>query len=369
MESENAQTQKSKSINKPTTWQYAAPPSLLTGVQQRLKQREALLSSDIGKRPGEQELLETLKHPAWEMRSAAAKALASHDTPTSQAALGEALHDEHPLVRIAALRALVSRPNSSLAYKYTIQALQDPHEEVREMALSLLNEHSRARTQAMGSPLRLFAQPWRYIWGVLWRQIRVLPRGIWASSAAILFMVLALFLLRSNAVFIQDHWTHALLAISVTAASVINMAYVYGREHDPGLEFALATPTPPRLILFCRMLLVAGYNLILAVAFSALLVLLNGGTLWSVVQLWLGPLLLLSAASLAISMLLGSLVATIATLAFELTQMLTVQVHEGIPHLNMALSSLWQTQPAVLLIAALLLIFALFYTPRNMRFT
>lgn len=366
MESENAQTQ--KSVSKPTTWQYAAPPSLLAGVQQRLNQRQTLLTSDTSKRPAEKELLEALQYPAWEIRSAAAKAIASHDTPIAEAALGEALHDEHPLVRVAALRALASRPNSSLAYECIIQALQDPHHEVREMAVSLLNEHPLVETQAEVSPLRLFARPWRYAWGVLWAQIRVLPRNIWASSATILFMVLALLLLRRNLVFIQDNWTHSLLAISVTAASVINMAYVYGREHDPGLEFALATPTSPRLILFCRMLLVTGYNLILAVAFSALLVLLNGGTLWNVVQLWLGPLLLLSAASLAISMLLGSLVAIIATLAFELTQMLTVQVHEGIPHLNMALSSLWQTQPAVLLIAALLLIFTLLYTPKNMRF-
>ncbi|EFH81857.1 HEAT repeat domain-containing protein [Ktedonobacter racemifer] len=367
MESENAQTQ--KSVSKPTTWQYAAPPSLLTGVQQRLNQREALLTSDISKRPGEQELLEALRHPAWEMRSAAAKALASHSTAIVEAALGQALHDEHPLVRVAALRALVAlRPNSSLVYEYIIQTLQDDNDEVREMALVLLNEQPSVEKQSVVSPLRLFSQPWRYAWNVLWGQLRVLPRSIWASSATVLFMILALHLLRGNMVLIQDHITRDLLAISITAASVINMAYVYGRAHDPGLEFALATPTSPRLILLCRMLLVTGYNLALAVAFSSLLVLLNGGTLWSVVQLWLGPLLLLSATSLAISMLLGSLVAIIATLAFELTQMLTVQVHEGIPHLNMALSSLWQTQPAVLLIAALLLIFALLYTPRNMRF-
>lgn len=367
MESENAQTQ--KSVSKPTTWQYAAPPSLLTGIQQRLNQREALLSSDVTKRPGEQELLEALRHPAWEMRSAAAKTLANHDTSTAEAALGEALHDEHPLVRVSALHALAAlRPNSSLVYEYIIQALRDDNDEVREMALVLLNEQPRVEKQPVVSPLRLFSQPWRYAWNVLWGQIRVLPRSIWASSATVLFMILALLLLRGNMVLIQDHVTRDLLAISVTAASVINMAYVYGREHDPGLEFALATPTSPRLILLCRMLLVTGYNLALAVAFSALLVLLNGGTLWSVIQLWLGPLLLLSAASLAISMLLGSLVAIIATLAFELTQMLTVQIHEGIPHLNMALSDLWQTQPAVLLIAALLLIFALLYTPKNMRF-
>lgn len=367
MEPENAQTQ--KSVSKPMTWQYAAPPSLLTGVQQRLNQREALLTSDISKRPGEQELLEALRHQAWEMRSAAAKALASHSTSTAEAAIGEALHDEHPLVRVAALRALAAlRPNSSLVYECIIQALRDDNNEVREIALVLLNKQPRVEKLPAVSPLQLFSQPGRYAWSVLWGQLRVLPRGIWASSATILFMVLALLLLRSNLVFIQDHWTRALLAISVTAASVINMAYVYGREHDPGLEFALATPTSPRMILLCRMLLVTGYNLALAVAFSALLVLLHGGTLWSVVQLWLGPLLLLSAASLAISMLLGSLVAIIATLAFELTQMLTVQVYEGIPHLNMALSSLWQTQPAVLIIAALLLIFALLYTPKNMRF-
>ncbi len=87
----------------------------------------------------------------------------------------------------------------------------------------------------------------------------------------------------------------------------MGIAFVYGPENDPSLEIALATPTSPRLVLMGRLTLVYAYDILLAVTASAVIIAARGGTgLWPVIVLWLGPMLFLSALSLVLSLLFGS---------------------------------------------------------------
>jgi hypothetical protein len=70
---------------------------------------------------------------------------------------------------------------------------------------------------------------------------------------------------------------------------------------------ALATPTSPWQILVARLALVFGYNLVLALAASlALLPVLPGSLLGSLILGWLGPMTFLSAVALAFSFWLGN---------------------------------------------------------------
>jgi hypothetical protein len=123
-------------------------------------------------------------------------------------------------------------------------------------------------------------------------------RDIWPASAGIMAIgLVCAFLLKSEAA-IQ------ILAPLLAAACI---AVAYGRENDPAVELALTTPTSPWQILLARLALVFGYNLVLALAASlALLPVLPGSLLGSLILGWLGPMTFLSTVALAFSLWLGN---------------------------------------------------------------
>jgi hypothetical protein len=90
----------------------------------------------------------------------------------------------------------------------------------------------------------------------------------------------------------------------VAAAS---LAVIYGPEHDPAVEMALATTTSPRQILLARLTLVYGYNLLLALAASlGLLAMVPAEMLGQLILGWLGPMTFLSALALVLSLWIGT---------------------------------------------------------------
>jgi len=143
-----------------------------------------------------------------------------------------------------------------------------------------------------------------FLWQLLLAQVPLVRRQIWAASALVLSLGAAVTTLLGTSV---GGSVLALLAPVVAAAGV---GFIYGPENDPPLELELATPTSPRLILLARLTIVFGYNFLLAVALSAVLAGRDPapGQLQALILQWLGPMLLLSAASLALSLRFGSAV-------------------------------------------------------------
>ena len=160
--------------------------------------------------------------------------------------------------------------------------------------------------------------PW--LWRLLVGQLPLVRRGIWTASALTIGLGCLLALL--NPVHRGSATPIAILAPVIAA---LGIAFVYGPEADPGLELALVTPTPPRLVLLCRLALVYGYDLALALVATALLGQVRGAALWPVITLWLGPMLLLSGLSLLLSLLFRPTVGMMGALTLWVTDVLTFE--------------------------------------------
>jgi hypothetical protein len=119
-----------------------APASLLTGLEKRL---DSLRQSSAAL-PTAQDLGEALCDKRWEIRAAAVQATTAVAEQAEQAEqdtilplLQQALHDDHYLVRMMAVRALGhSGDHGSLAH--LLSAVQDHDWQVREMAALTLGE-------------------------------------------------------------------------------------------------------------------------------------------------------------------------------------------------------------------------------------
>lgn len=133
-------------------------------------------------------------------------------------------------------------------------------------------------------------------------QVPLVQREIWPASALVIGLGYIAALISAHAGFIYA------LAPLVAAACV---SLIYGPDHDPAYELALATPTSPRQILLARLALVFGYNLgLVLVAATGLLPFLATQPaqplIESVLLAWLAPMSFLSAAALVLSLWMGA---------------------------------------------------------------
>ncbi len=376
------------------------PETLLKGVQQRLEQRRVYLEAQM---PAE-ERLAALQHPQWEIRAAAVHALGQQGREAPRDLLLAALHDEHRLVRAAAVRAL-GRLGALTPVEQLILALRDSAWEVREMAVLTLAELERPATDALQALLQsalqdqhssvreaatyvlqrrtaaalpstanqregrarrgalLVLQEVRGTAILFWRQLPLLHRSIWCVMPLLMLCWYLLVTLGQ-----ADRSSASLyLALITVISAAAGSAFLYGAENDPGFELTLATPTSLRRIMLCRFMLVVGYTVLLAACASALLACSRGGSLWEVVSLWLGPMLLLSSFALTLSILLGSWFALTISLILEAVQSFALSTQNHLITLEPALASQWQTNPLTLCLAIALMIFAIYYTPRRPR--
>ncbi len=199
------------------------------------------------------------------------------------------------------------------------------------------------------------------------RQIPLLPQGIWAASfGAMLFAFLCVLLWQDASM------SPFLLGIILAPVAAATGAFIGGPEHDPCLEVTLATPTSPRLVLLSRFVLVTGYNVALALGATLLAILVRGGSFWLLASSWLGPMLLLAALCLLISMTINtvvgiSCVALLWCLRF-LVSALTFSGNAAAAPGSTALApftAIWQTNPTILALAVVLLLAAIFTAPRR----
>jgi hypothetical protein len=135
-------------------------------------------------------------------------------------------------------------------------------------------------------------------WELLRAQIFLVHREMWPASAAIMLMgvVIALLSKHIEAVYF--------IAPLVAAAS---LTVLFGPAYDPAYELVMAAPTSPWRLLLARMSIVSVYNLLLVVIAGLFLLLIIPPNLFgSLILGWLGPMALLSALALLISLWIGT---------------------------------------------------------------
>ncbi|WP_433201666.1 zf-HC2 domain-containing protein [Dactylosporangium sp. CS-047395] len=130
-------------------------------------------------------------------------------------------------------------------------------------------------------------------------EARLIRLAVPMASALVMALGVALVLLQPTTTAL------ALVAPIVAAAGV---AGTYRSARDPAAELVAATPTSGRLLLLVRIALVFGYDLLLALAASAVLAVTGAAGsagLAALVGSWLGPMALLSALSLLVAVRFG----------------------------------------------------------------
>jgi hypothetical protein len=152
----------------------------------------------------------------------------------------------------------------------------------------------------------------RRTFSLLKAQAYLVRREMWPATAGIMALGVIMVILSKELAVLT------FLAPLVAAAS---LAAIYGPQNDPASELALATPTSSWKVLLARLTLVSGYNFILALVSSLVLLLIFPvDILGSLILSWFGPLTLLSALALMLSLWIGTANAITVTYALWISQ-------------------------------------------------
>ncbi len=136
----------------------------------------------------------------------------------------------------------------------------------------------------------------RRAWQLLVMEARLLHPGVWAAS----FLVMAVCAVFS---LVWPVLPEATLGLGAPLVAGLGVAGLYGPERDRAFEVVAVTPTSPRVVLLARVTLVFGYDLALASLASGVLAVAGRSPAGMVelVTAWLGPMALLAAVSLLLS--------------------------------------------------------------------
>jgi len=230
-----------------------------------------------------------------------------------------------------------------------------------QSALELPHD-ARSRLSALARP-----RPWndpRLIPLLLRSQLHVIRGEIWPASALVLGVGVVVALATGAPA--GEMLPFVLIAPIVAA---VGISFLYGPAVAPALEIELVTPTPPRLVLLARLLLVFGFDLIVALAGSLALTLFGPDiSLGPLIGAWLAPMVFLSALSLLFSVLTadpgaGTLV-SLALWTIHALQQLGIlnRVLKRLPDLSAAAMRPW-----ILLLAFLIGGLALWLSGREER--
>lgn len=197
-------------------------------------------------------------------------------------------------------------------------------------------------------------------WQLLRAQLPLVQARLWWASALVMAVGFAVAAAGTN------HSAGVVVSLVAPAVAAAGVAALYGPEVDPSLELALSTPTSPRSVLLARLTLVFGYDLLLALAGSVLLTGFGAADgLWLLIAQWLGPMALLSALSLAISVWIGPSVAITTVLALWGLRVASGSVLQG--SLAEFVRDRWSTDPVVLGLAAALVAAVVLTTNEHAR--
>ncbi len=189
-------------------------------------------------------------------------------------------------------------------------------------------------------------------------QVPVVRRQVWAATALVAgvgCLVVALTGVVAGTV----------LALTAPVTAALGLAVIYGPDSDPCAEISLSCPVPPRTVLLARLVVVAGYDL--AVGFAATLLLAgtgSGGGVWSLVTMWLGPLLAMSALSVLLSVVFRSWAGIVTALCLWTVRVVIMSpAHPAV--LAAATGWLWSTTPTTAAVAAAAVAVAVFAVGRR----
>ncbi|MBV9617232.1 MAG: HEAT repeat domain-containing protein [Ktedonobacteraceae bacterium] len=386
--------------------EYQVPESLMRDVEQRISTLQERKSA----KKSRQDILQEVQHEHWETRAMALyslRKLRADEIPVEL--ILRALQDEHVMVRAIAVQMLgclgkrlpvdalrlalqdhdwevrergvfvLSDGNieENVARPFLAIAQQDAHPAVSEAAretLALLDaRHATQQINERDIQLNRAANRFSFqaygrkidqSWELFCRQFLVLRKYGLAALVTLLtgyIVVLGITLgpLRGNV-----YYSSLALGVVTTLSAAIATGFTTDLRQDQGREIMLSTPTSLRMVMFCRFLIVIVSHLLLSGVLSAAIAPLYGQGLWSIVQIWLGPMFLVSSLSFAVAMLLGSWFSLVLTFLFEIIQTL----HVG-PEGQIAVqhSQLWQTNPVILLVAVICFALVILYMPSCVR--
>lgn len=218
-------------------------------------------------------------------------------------------------------------------------------------------------------PSKIFQKSLRQTFALLKAQAYLVRREMWPATAGVMALGVIMVILSKEVVFLT------FLAPLVAAAS---LAAIYGPQNDPATELAASTPTSAWKVLLARLTLVSGYNFLLALASSMVLLLIfPADILGSLILSWFGPLTLLSALALMLSLWIGTGNAITVTYALWISQFIKPpRLIIDMPSLRLwdeflnGYRQFWQSPGLLVMLAALIILAALIstrYSPYNRR--
>lgn len=143
--------------------------------------------------------------------------------------------------------------------------------------------------------------PQRAVWWLLLlrSQIRVVRREIWAASA----LVMVLGVLVTLATYGQGSGSLP-IAVLAPLVATFGVGLLYDTEVEQMLELENSTLASSRTLLLARLMLVFGFDLMLALIASLFLALIHAEvSLWSLIASWLAPMAFLSSLAFLTSVL------------------------------------------------------------------
>ncbi len=147
---------------------------------------------------------------------------------------------------------------------------------------------------------RLSREMLRWAWMLIRSQVRIVRREIWAATVLVMALGTLVTLIISTGTPAQG----LPIAVFAPIIAALGVAFLYDSESDALVELLDSTPASVRLLLFARLTLVFGFNLVTALVASIVLVVLRSEiSLWPLVASWLAPMAFLSALAFLLTML------------------------------------------------------------------
>jgi hypothetical protein len=225
------------------------------------------------------------------------------------------------------------------------------------MVSSALSGAGLAATPPGGGSAR---RRYRFSAALLVAQARLLRAPVLVASALVMALGVLLAVLAGGL-------AGDVLALVAPVVAAVGISGLYGPQRDPAFEVVAAAPTSQRLILLIRIALVFGYDLALALAASAVMAAVVGDTggLWTLVVAWLGPMALLSALCLVLTVWVGPDVAIGAALTLWSLRVLAGSVFAQVTGLVEVVRALWSTSLATGLVTVALVLLAVLLVGRG----
>ncbi len=192
----------------------------------------------------------------------------------------------------------------------------------------------------------------------------VVPRTLWiAVAAAMLVTAVAACLAPTT---LSEGRILSYITPLVAAVGVAGLVRPAPRTRPMvGTDGVVDAPT--RLAVLARFGLVVAYIVALAVVASGAVALTRGGALWSLGLLWLGPVLLLAALSLLLSLLARPVVGATGACGLCLVHAVAVLIggESALSTVGLVARALWETSPLVLALSGVMILGAAAYVPRD----